>query len=110
MAFTDLIYTFFNKSFNDLMLLDSQVFFDKSTGLSSFITYSCGNQCKEALHITPTPLLPTLFSLFSVVELDAYHSESSDSKVGIICLLIYQAVILFWFVSGYLLFLLDRSV
>lgn len=56
------------------------------------------------------PPPPTLFSLFSVVELDSYHSESSDSKVGIICLLIYQAVILFWFVSGYLLFLLDQSV
>lgn len=53
---------------------------------------------------------PTLFSLVSVVELDSYHSESSDSKVGIICLLICQAVILFWFVSGYLLFLLDQSV
>lgn len=61
------------------------------------------------MHV-PFPLPPTLFSLFSVVELDSYHSESSDLKVGIICLLIDQAVILFWFVSGYLLFLLDRSV
>lgn len=61
------------------------------------------------MHIPPA-LPPTLFSLFSVVELDSYHSESSDSKIGIIFLLIDQAVILFWFVSGYLLFLLDRGV
>ena len=82
------------------MLLDSQVL------LPIHVEINARKLCTSP----PPPLPPTLFSLFSVVELDSYHSESSDSKVGIICLLIYQAVILFWFVSGYLLFLLDQSV